>query len=353
MLVALQLVGVATVPLKVIVLAPCVAPKFVPVTVTEVPTAPELGLRLVMLGVAVVTVKLEPLLACPPTVTTTFPVVAPAGTGATMLVALQLVGVATVPLKVIVLAPCVAPKFIPVTVTEVPTAPELGLRLVMLGVVVVTVKLEPLLACPPTVTTTFPVVALAGTGATMLVALQLVGVATVPLKVIVLAPCVAPKFVPATATEVPTAPELGLRLVTLGDVPAPLPAPRKATICMIHAPPVIGAVALRLPAVVTIESSRMSLSGVVITRLVYPDPGPVVVCCTKFAPTSRSFAFPVVTEPLLLGVPFPCAAATTSTGVVVSIPLYSATRISGKAAPVLNVTVTVLLFAAAAAMFFA
>jgi hypothetical protein len=63
MLVALQLVGVAAVPLKVIVLAPCVAPKFVPVIVTEVPTAPELGLRLVMLGVAVVTVKLTPLLA--------------------------------------------------------------------------------------------------------------------------------------------------------------------------------------------------------------------------------------------------------------------------------------------------
>jgi hypothetical protein len=48
-----------------------------------------------------------------------------------MLVALQLVGVATVPLKVIV--PCVAPKFLPVIVTKVPTAPEFGLRLVMLG----------------------------------------------------------------------------------------------------------------------------------------------------------------------------------------------------------------------------
>ena len=52
----------------------------------------------VKLGVAR-TVKLTPLLATPPTVTTTFPVVAPAGTGATMLVALQLVGVAAVPLN--------------------------------------------------------------------------------------------------------------------------------------------------------------------------------------------------------------------------------------------------------------
>ena len=51
-----------------------------------------------MLGVAS-TVNATPLLATPDTVTTTFPVVAPAGTGATMLLALQLVGVAAVPLN--------------------------------------------------------------------------------------------------------------------------------------------------------------------------------------------------------------------------------------------------------------
>jgi hypothetical protein len=51
------------------------------------------------------TLKVTPLLATPPTVTTTGPVVAPDGTGATMLVLLQLVGVAAVPLKVTVLAP--------------------------------------------------------------------------------------------------------------------------------------------------------------------------------------------------------------------------------------------------------
>ena len=58
-----------------------------------------------MLGADAVTVKLTPLLANPPTVTTTLPVVAPLGTDARMLVALQFVGVATVPLNVIVLAP--------------------------------------------------------------------------------------------------------------------------------------------------------------------------------------------------------------------------------------------------------
>jgi len=89
-----------------------------------------------------VTVKLIPLLGRP-AVTTTFPVVAPRGTGATILVALQLVGVAAVPLNVTVLLPCVVPKLVPVMVTEVPTSPEIGERLVILGTV--TVKLTPLL----------------------------------------------------------------------------------------------------------------------------------------------------------------------------------------------------------------
>src|SRR5205814_317674 len=94
---------------------------------------PDVGLRLVMLGAGTVTVKLTPLLATPPTVTTTFPVVAPLGTGATILVALQLVGVAAVPLNFTVLVPCVVPKFAPVIVTDAPTNPEVGLKFVMLG----------------------------------------------------------------------------------------------------------------------------------------------------------------------------------------------------------------------------
>lgn len=61
------------------------------------------------------------------------PEVAPPGTAATMLVALQLVALAAVPLKVTVLPPCVAPKFAPLMVTAVPTTPEVGFRLEMLG----------------------------------------------------------------------------------------------------------------------------------------------------------------------------------------------------------------------------
>src|SRR5580704_18402384 len=80
-----------------------------------------------------VTAKLMLLLATPPTVTTTFPVVAPAGTGTTMLVALQLVGAAPIPLKLTVLVPWLAPKFAPVIVTDVPKTPDVGCRVVMLG----------------------------------------------------------------------------------------------------------------------------------------------------------------------------------------------------------------------------
>src|SRR3989442_1081230 len=216
MLVGLKRVGAGVVPLNLTVLDPCVAPKFAPAIVTDAPTNPEAGFKLVMLGAGTVTVKLTALLATPPTVTTTLPVVAPAGTGTTMLVALQLVAVAAVPLNLTVLDPCVAPKFAPAIVTEVPTNPDVGFKLVMLGAGTVTVKLTPLLATPPTVTTTLPVVAPAGTGTTMLVASQLVGAAAIPLNLTLLVPCVAPKFAPAIVTDAPTNPEAGFKLVMLG-----------------------------------------------------------------------------------------------------------------------------------------
>jgi hypothetical protein len=66
----------------------------------------------------------------------------------------------------------------------------------------------------------------------MLVALQLDGVVAVPLNLTVLVPCVAPKFAPAMVTDVPTAPEVGVRLVTLagGGFPPPPPAPLQPAI---------------------------------------------------------------------------------------------------------------------------
>jgi hypothetical protein len=65
-------------------------------------------------------------------------VVAPAGTGTLIDVALQLVGIPDAPVKFTVLLPCDEPKLLPVIVTAVPTAPEVGEMFVMLGVAVPT-----------------------------------------------------------------------------------------------------------------------------------------------------------------------------------------------------------------------
>lgn len=79
------------------------------------------------------TVNDTALLTAAATVTTTLPVVAPEGTGTAMLVALQLVGAAAIPLKVTVLLPCVAPNPVPAIVTTVPMVPGVGERLVIVG----------------------------------------------------------------------------------------------------------------------------------------------------------------------------------------------------------------------------
>src|SRR5690349_11199652 len=83
----------------------------------------------------------RPLLATPPTVTTTFPLLAPVGTTTPILVALQLPATpAETPLNVTVLAPWVDPKLVPVIVTRLPTGPADGLRLAIVGDGSVTVK---------------------------------------------------------------------------------------------------------------------------------------------------------------------------------------------------------------------
>ena len=84
----------------------------------------------------VITVKFKPLLAAPPTVTTTLPVVAPVGTRPTIRVTLQLAGVTVVPLKLTVLDPWVEPKLEPAIVTCAPAAPEFGDTLVITGGVI-------------------------------------------------------------------------------------------------------------------------------------------------------------------------------------------------------------------------
>ena len=96
-------------------------------------------------GVPEVTVKFTPALAVPPAITTAFPVDAAVGTFTTMLVALQAMGVAAVPLKVTELfESCEAPKPVPVIVTAAPTIPEVGARLVIAVVVLPEPEPEPL-----------------------------------------------------------------------------------------------------------------------------------------------------------------------------------------------------------------
>ena len=209
-----QVVGVATVPLKATVLLPLLVPKFSPVTVTEVPTGPRFGETFVMVGTEL-TVNVGALLARPPTVTTTRPVEAPEGTGALMDVFVHVDGVAVMPLKVRELLPWVVPKLLPLIVTVVPTGPRVGDKLVMLGAEF-TVNVTALLAIPPTVTITGPVVPAAGIGTTICDAVQFCTTPAVPLKVTLLVPCASPKFVPAMVTGVPVPPEVGDKEAMLG-----------------------------------------------------------------------------------------------------------------------------------------
>jgi hypothetical protein len=103
--------------------------KFVPLMVTVVPGAAIVGVKLVIVGapLVAVTVKALLLVADPAgAVTPIVPVVAPAGTETTRLVAVADVTVAAVPLKVTALLAGVELKPVPWMVTTVPTGPVLG-----------------------------------------------------------------------------------------------------------------------------------------------------------------------------------------------------------------------------------
>jgi hypothetical protein len=186
-------------------------PKFVPVIVTTVAAGPNLGLKPVIIGVGN-TVKLgTETRVTPLEVTDILPVMAPSGTIVVMLVALELVTTASTPLN------CTAgevPKLVPVIVTVAPTAPLDGLNPVIFGVGN-TVKTDALVTVTPLVVTVIgPVVALAGTVTTILLAIELLTLARVPLN---LTTGEVPKLVPKTVTVAPTAPFIGLKLVIVGD----------------------------------------------------------------------------------------------------------------------------------------
>jgi hypothetical protein len=193
--------------------------------------------------------------------------------------------------------------------------------------------------CPFTVTVTVTAPALPTGVVAVIVALFTTTtlVAAVPPNVTV-AP--AAKFVPVIVTAIPPAvfPLLGATLLTVGTGPE---TAENVTICMTQGPePVNVAVALLLPAAVTILSSARSLSGDVMMRDVNPLPAAPVSVATMSAPKINSFALVVVAAPLLAAALLPLAPAVTSSAVT---PRYSRMRTSGYAAAWLNVTVTVLL----------
>ncbi len=132
--VAVAVVGVAAVvPLNLTVLFAAVVLKFVPVIVTVVPIGPLVGVKLVTVGGD--TVKLVLLVPVNVlTVTVIVPVVAPLGTFTTNFVVVAELGTAVaIPLNLTVLLDGVALKFVPLIVTDVPTGPLVGVKLVIVG----------------------------------------------------------------------------------------------------------------------------------------------------------------------------------------------------------------------------
>jgi len=102
--------------------------------VTEVVTGPVAGEIVEITGPGLI-VKATTGVVTPPTLTATLttPVPAPGGGRALICVAVQTIGFAAMPLKVTVLFPCGNPKGPPLICTEVPTVPEVGDKLVMVG----------------------------------------------------------------------------------------------------------------------------------------------------------------------------------------------------------------------------
>src|SRR5439155_869664 len=238
------------------------------------PTAPVFGVNDVMLR-APVTVNVTPALPTPPAaVTTTFPVVAPLGTVAVMLLAPQLViVVALVPLNFTLPFPALGPKLDPAITIDDPTAPVFGVNDVMLRAPV-TVNVTPALPTPPAaVTTTLPVVAPLGTVAVMLLAPQLViVVALVPLNFTLPFPTLGPKLDPAITIDDPTAPVFGVNDVMLG-------APVTVDVTPALATP---------PATVTTTLPAVAPLGTVAVMLLAPQ----LVIVVALVPLNVTFPFP-------------------------------------------------------------
>jgi hypothetical protein len=167
--------------------------KFVPEIITVAPTAPLPGLKPDMDGVGN-TVKLKELVIVIPLVVTVIgPVTALRGTVVVILVELEDITDATVPLNDTAGEP---PKLVPEMITVAPTAALVGLALEMVGVGS-TVKFEEDVAVTPlSVKEIKPVVAPIGTVVVIVVVVEALTVAGVPLKLITFSTGLVLKFVP-------------------------------------------------------------------------------------------------------------------------------------------------------------
>lgn len=147
--------NVANTPLKETLLTPA---NPVPRITTDVPTGPFVGVNDVMAGATAKSFELVPVPAA--LVTLIRPVTAPVGTIAVILVDELTVNWACAPPKVTPVTPV---KLVPVMVTEVPGAPEVGVNDATVGATVTTKSVE-LVPVPLLVVTVIrPVVAPDGT----------------------------------------------------------------------------------------------------------------------------------------------------------------------------------------------
>jgi hypothetical protein len=188
----------------------------------------------------------------------------------------------------------------------------------------VTVKVIALLGTPGSVTITFPVVAPLGTGTTMRVVLQVVGVPAVPLKVTV--PRAVPKFVPVIVTTVPTVPDAGLRLVIFGFVAPPTPPLNAAKTApqLSGAPSEACAESVAATAFICCSASSF-VPGSRGTFSTVENPLPaakLAELAVEIAPSNKSPP-DVVAFPLFGDTPFPWAIAITSSEFVAATPEYS------------------------------
>ena len=181
-LVAVAAVTVAATPLKNSTsLLPIVVLKFVPVITIEAPTAALLGLKLEMVGVG--TIKFAELVpVIPLTVTDIGPAVAPKGTEVVMLEVEEAVTTAVVPLNFTVFSEGVLLKLEPVIVTGVPKLPMVGVNTVIDGVPNTVKLLELEMVTPLKETEIGPEPAPIGTPVVMLVFVNEVTTALIPLN---------------------------------------------------------------------------------------------------------------------------------------------------------------------------